>query len=626
MPGDIRFDDDEQFLALPLFPLEEGSKAILAADDRWEIPQTWLRDYETRPRYQRIFIHNVSIQSCRTEIERQNGIFVRRAAYLELFRPRKPYSISTMRQNVRFYWHIASYAIKLEKLISEISYDDLLQAIGSMAKVTRSRAPSAHDMMRWWRSVAPTTFTGYMAPPSMTREFAKPQHGNGFSTRFIRSDKSDDLASEKMFQPLPDEFVAKLGEFMIWVIDVLRPMHLDFLEELALLSKEPTKEQVSSTAIAFDWPDGFEVFDKTSAIRIGNICQASAIFLLSLLLGPRWSEVSSLSRECLKTLSDGTILLKGTTFKYSQNLSGDLRDWPLHPDLMNAILQQQRYIELTESDDFRFLWRINSTIFCSDQPIRQINSTLNKIAVAAGCHHLLQGTSFHHHRFRKTTARLIVIALHGGPVILRRLFGHQHLGVTLRYILANPRVIEELREVAESEHRALAESFVAKRDDLRGGGAAIFRDCVSRVISSADIYVPSGKRDQRSITTGDILDILEDQTAEGLSLKQIVPGLIACFKPLEEAGVCCTANDLPNIARCAMHCRWHVELPEYASEARSHVLEAIRALRRAKLGSLKSGYYEDILRQKLLSFPELAQEFSNNPIVKRFMSVNHDGQ
>lgn len=617
MPGSADFDDDDRFLALPLFPADYDARPTLVRDDRWELPVAWLRQYETRPRSARTFMLGIPIKQSSTAVERAAGLFVRRAAYLEMFRSRRPYSLATMRHNVQFCLAIAVHAISINKLVASLDYDDLLEVVSTVPKAVRRRAAMVHDMMRWWRGISPETFSGYTPPPSLASIPIGDEPRKGFNAQHIRKDESPE--PDRRFQPLPDDFVAKMGEFMIWVNNVLRPIHHEFLQELAVFGPSPTQKEIQAAASSQLWPEGYGVNDVPSAVRIGNMCQSSAFFLISLLLGPRWSEVCAIPRQCLKEMPDGSFLLDGSTFKFSRNLSGEMRDWPVHPELARALRQQQHYIDLTEAADFPFLWRSHSTIFASGEPVRQSGTILDKMVLNAGCKNLLEGTSFHHHRFRKTTARLIVIALHGGPLVLRRLFGHQHLGVTLRYILANASIVEELRTIAEEEQRQSAAKFVDRRSELRGGGAAAFNASVGRIASLPDISVPDGKRDQNAITTDDILDILADQTAEGLSLKQIVPGLIACFKPAEQAGLCCKVGELPNVSKCAMACQWHLGMPEYVENARPHLVSALSALRTATPGSLHWIFYSDIARSKMTSFPELGREFSEDPIARQVL-------
>lgn len=615
MPGSVDFDDDDAFLDMPVFPPDGPGLPTLVRDDEWAMPLAWLRSFETRPRSQRAINFGLPVRPNASVIEKEACLFVRRSTYLELFRSRKPRSVSTIRQNAMVYVKIAKYAIECCKRVSDLDYVDLLSAIDNLSKFQRGRLASMHEMMRWWKGSSPERFTGYNPPPTAETLDDDQTVRPGFNADRVRSDDDAADVEDRKWQPLPDEFVAIMGEWAIWVNNHLRPRYHDFLRDLIQADPETSNESIRSLAKSYNWPEGYEITGVNTAKRLGNICQFSTIFLVSLMLGPRWSEVAALPRKALVERADGTFLLDGSTFKFSQNLSGEQRDWPIHPELARALSQQQEYIDLTEAPEYTFLWRQHTTVIGGNEPLKQVHGLLNDMLKHVDCEHLLNGTSFHHHRFRKTAARLIVLALHGGPMVLRRLFGHQHLGTTLRYILANQSIVDELREIAEEEQRRLASKFVERRSDLIGGGAKAFEAALSRVIVQADIYVPEGKREQTQITTDDVLDVLSADAAEGLYLKQIVPGLIACFKPNDEAGMCCKVGELPNVARCSMQCKWHLEMPEYRVEAHGHVASAITHLKAAEQGSLRWTYYAEIVRSKLSDFPHLLQEFGNDPLV-----------
>ena len=185
MPGSIDFDDDDAFLQLPLFPLDEGLGYGRVSDDRWEVPVAWMREYETRPKSQRTLIFDNPINKNLSHLQMSAAIFVRRAAYLELFRSRRPYAIATLRQNVRFYRAVASFAVLSNKLVFSLNYNDLLHIISNLPKVIRSRAPQIHEMMQCWQAFSPESFTGYTAPPTINSISTEADLSRGFNPQHI---------------------------------------------------------------------------------------------------------------------------------------------------------------------------------------------------------------------------------------------------------------------------------------------------------------------------------------------------------------------------------------------------------------------------------------------------------
>jgi integrase len=625
MPGDARFDRDELFVNVPLFPLADGG-VVYVRDDVWESPLAWHREHETRRRAwlkQKFRIHG----DCDRKLIDSIKTNVKRCVYLELFSRMRPLSLSAVSQRRQFYVKLGLFAISRGRSFSELDFVDLAVFVDGLPQKLRDTVPAIYDTLRLWKGRAPASYTMFQPPPSL-RAFEDAANADGDSAHggldvdTIRDDAGpSDI--ERRWQPFPDAFVAAAGEFCLRVLDDVRPSVNQALRELRRLPA-PTAADISSIAKSQTWPEGFRAASQQDLRSLANLCQTAAIFILSLLLGPRWEEVSAMPLRTVITrrVTGGRrqSFVKGSTFKFSRSSSGKKRDWPICPDLDRIIRGQKAYIVIAEGKEFPFLWRNSETILDSREPKRQIDSTLKKFSKRWGFEPLLGGTSCHHHRFRKTTARLIMIALHGGPSILRRLFGHENLAMTLRYILSNEGIIEELREIAEEEQRLIAIAHVEKADSLRGGGAGRFQDVVSRLKEELNVNVPVGKRDQARVGAADIVELLASGP-DGFSIKQILPGLISCFKQSGEAGVCSSENELPNVTKCSADCAWHVSMPEFVGQARANVEDALSHMRNSEPGSLIWVHYERVVRQRLRAFPELTAEFSGDPIVADLLEV-----
>lgn len=533
MPGDAYFDRDELFVNVPLFPMPDG-EVVYVRDDVWESPLAWHRDYETRPRswLRQKFI--VNVDSDRKLIDNIK-LNIKRCVYIEFFSRVRPLSISAIGKRRQFYMKLGLFAISLNKTFSELDSVDLEEFVGGLSRSLRKTAPPIYDTLRLWKVRAPANYTMFEPPSSLrATNGGAAVDGNrvhsGLDVNTIRENE-EGSGDDRRWQPFPDAFVAAAGEFCLRVLKDVRPLVNESLRELRRLSAPPTAADIASIAKAQAWPEGFYAGSQRGLIALANLCQTSAIFILSLLLGPRWEEISALPlREAITYRWIGGRMesfINGSTFKQSQSSSGKKRDWPICSDLTQIIRDQQAYIVIAEGKDFPFLWRNSQVLLDSCEPKRQIAGTLPKFASKWGFDVLLDGTSCHHHRFRKTTARLIMIALHGGPSILRRLFGHDNLAMTLRYILANDGIIEELREIAEEEQRLIAIAHVERAEELRGGGASRFQEVISRLTEELDVNVPVGRRDQARVGAADIVELLASGPY-GFSIKQILPGLVSC--------------------------------------------------------------------------------------------------
>ena len=550
---------------------------------------------------------------------------LQKAMYLEAFRARKPLAVSTLRRRLDIYAAFAKVAIATEKPLAKLDYSDLAKAVSQMSRVGRASLPAVYETLRWWKAQPGAEYPFFDPPPSPAA-LQEPDVLGGFDPRNVREDEAP--PGDASWQPLPDAFVATAGKIVIELVEVVRPLILECLEELVNFRKHHGQVALDSQArkiiSQYDWPDGFRPTTYTEFRQRCRQAQTATIFLLSLLLGPRSSEVLSIPRnKVTKIVANGQVthFLNGSTFKLSQSFGGSERDWPIHELLGKALEQQEQYIELTEGPDFQYLWKQHLDLFHGGAWLKELDAQLADFVEAFGLAPCLDNTRCHHHRFRKTAARLIVIALYGGPVILRRLFGHQHLAMTLRYILANTSIIDELREIAEEEQRALAEKYVSRAGELLGKGGETFRQAVSAAADVISVTVPDGKRDQAEFTTSDVVAILSNGT-DGLTIRQVLPGLLACFKPRDEAGACCTSRELPNVAKCSAECKWQMMMPEFKEQAAANIDDALEHLAEDPDNPLNIAHYKEVITYWLTRFPELADDFKQRSIYRYIMEVN----
>lgn len=627
MPGHPGFDDDERFLQQPLFPKSNGG-VVRVSDMIWEFPLAWMPHYETRPDSWR----RICFEARLSEKTPTLVLAWKRAVYLEMFRSRRPLAPSTLRKRSKVYGAFVTYAVESGVDIRALGYVDLAEVVGGLGKFDRKVVRAVYDGLRWWRSQPGTSYSFFDPPPSIDA-VDKGMMPSGLDTTRMRKGDAEDDPSQ-MWQPFPDAFVAALGELALALVENVRPVVNDCCRQLATLrrawSPASYRKKSKQTIRSYNWPNGLAPLNELQLRALALDCQTAAHMLISLLLGPRASELLALPGVSLRQIGSGensAWVIDGTTFKRSQNFGGDLRDWPLHPIAAAILVAQREYVDITEGGQFSWLWKSHVTIFNTASPVKQIWHQLNDFLERyQHLRPLLDGKSFHHHRFRKTTARLIVIALHGGPLILRRLFGHEHLAMTLRYILADDSIVTELKEIAEEEQRRIAAELVSRKGDILGRGGEIFRQTVSAAIEMINITVPDGSRDQAEVKTDEIVALLTDG-AQGSSIKQILPGLIHCIKPFDEAGVCCAPNELPNVARCSAECIWHMMLKEFEHQAIENVRDSLSHLATDPDNPLIGTHYVGVVRYWTFRFPDrVRKEFAGNSTfeaIVRELNVPH---
>ncbi len=615
MPGTAAFDDPEAFMGMALFPGGSSGAIVRVRDDVWELPSAWFREYETRPRHYLRMNMRLPGDLAERPMQRVCGLAIRRFAYLELFRPRKPVAIATMQHRLRTFRKIAAFSCSEGKPLAALDALDMARASADFGKFDLKNFPRIYETCSYWRRGSGESYDG-LADVITTRPAVHP----GLDFDNIR--ESEDRSEDRRFQPLGDEFVAAVGEWCLAMLDKVRPAVNECLRELALLPRNGWAAAARAAIRRRAWPMGLEVTCVRDLRSLASDCQLATIQLVSLLLGPRWSEVSSLKLNSLsKRLVDGTwtYFLDGTEHKVSQSSSGDLRDWPLCETAGRFLESQKEYIEITEEADFEGMWRSHKKLFRTCEPMRQVDGVLKDFAASKGFDAFLDGTSLHHHRYRKTTARLVILALQGGPAILRRLFGHTHLLQTMRYILANSRILDELRAMAQEEHRKNAADLIRNRQKLQGGGAERFKAGVADVIRSLLVNVPQGRRSQAEVDMGNVLDMLDGS----LDLTVILPGVVACFKPPEQPGRCCSVNELPNLSLCDHDCRFHLAKPEFRRLASAAIADALEHMSSLVPDGLAWRRWADVASQKLRHYPELAAEHDRHPSFTAAMALSH---
>jgi integrase len=224
--------------------------------------------------------------------------------------------------------------------------------------------------------------------------------------------------------------------------------------------------------------------------------QAAHLFVTLLLSGGRSGEIATLKQNCVEIGRDGKNYLSGYTYKLAGNLFGDARTWPA-PDILAQCLGHQarlaaawNWLPSSYGEGLPQTPRFGDALWISirvagkfDKDLNlDINSALKSLARRLDMDPMPGGKNVHAHRFRKTIGRLAGVTLFNSPLVLKRIFGHKSIEMTLHYILCDPgvrkeaeMVLRELRIMHCAE--ALEEIHQAMRDgtalpDHGGPGAA----------------------------------------------------------------------------------------------------------------------------------------------------------
>lgn len=295
--------------------------------------------------------------------------------------------------------------------------------------------------------------------------------------------------------PIPDDYLAEMGPRVLWVVQDLGPNLLHLLEAIPNLFSNIniTKTNAKTTQLCryFDqnvWRDrsgqsivappyylksasGFRRVDwppiNWDQIKVlSSILQGAHLWVTLLAMAGRISEIMSISRNCVEWARDGKPYVNGKTYKLSQYLAGEDRDWPAPEALVDALAQQVRLImawerimplfqrNIEDGDVLQIegghFWASLGSASQAD-PTEELSGAglaLRTLAKRLGMDPKPGGKNLHPHRFRKTIARLMGIAIVDSPRVLMRLLGHRDIAMTLHYILTDKALRAEIEQVA----------------------------------------------------------------------------------------------------------------------------------------------------------------------------------
>ncbi|MFV8781886.1 tyrosine-type recombinase/integrase [Microbulbifer sp. SA54] len=197
---------------------------------------------------------------------------------------------------------------------------------------------------------------------------------------------------------------------------------------------------------------------------ITSLTDACCLLILCV-TGMRRSELVTLKSDCLTYENDPWITY--TVFKTSQASQGDLKKIPIPNCAAKAIeiLKIIGHESRTYGNHCYLLSKFYKSSFGNPASITSAERSCNRVAGSLGI-----DEKIHPHRFRKSLALYLI---HQDPKnldIIRNLFSHTSLRMTLKYILSLPGVHEEVKKtLVEENSEILATVLKAVLDNKIGG-------------------------------------------------------------------------------------------------------------------------------------------------------------
>lgn len=476
------------------------------------------------------------------------------------------------------------------------------------------------------------------------------------------------------FSPLPDAWLAEIGPRVLWVLQDLGPNLLRLLEALpapmksmnwsfaiANISKQ-IPPLIATHLAAHPWRDRagrpltppFALRTCTGkygadteewpprtweqVIMLSTTLQAAHLFIALLACAGRIGEVQTLARGCVNGARDGEDYVGGYTYKLSGNLFGDVRQWPAPPILCQALGQQARlaaawdWLPKALEDGLPAAPRFGDALWVSigiggatgEDAAMDPNMALQYLVMRLDMDHRPGGKAVHAHRFRKTVGRLAGVALFNSPVVLKRLFGHKSIEMTLHYILCDEdvrreaeKVLRELRimhcaEALEEIHHAIANDM-----PLPGNGGAGAARLVTAVQNQEARLGQSG----RVWTDGSAYELASLLTGQGKGWRLINKNIVCskdwvCSKPhrhkeLEVDKPKCDPGCINRVVLARRHRDTEQNIEWYLDTARKGRDEGSLLLMAGAMENLRDelGYFAD-LREKYLAMPDVQEMFA----------------
>ncbi|MGY4608591.1 integrase [Bradyrhizobium sp. USDA 4474] len=243
--------------------------------------------------------------------------------------------------------------------------------------------------------------------------------------------------------------------------------------------------------------------------------------------------------------------LHSVTYKLIDQIGGKKRDWPLHPAAARAIEVQQKICRVVRPAGQTHLWVILGDGDKLGNRLLNLTEPLVQAVDHLGLSGLTGRDRAHVHRWRHTVARLVALSVVGAPQVLLDLFGHRDLEMTLRYMLSDPRIIEDAMKVAKETTFVMAEEALAETIEGEADGPAA-------APLQAGLAATGMRRGEQVFDTATLRETAEVLTFNGRFWSLVRPGVI-CTKGLGQAGPCTKERGAPDPGACRTTCEHRLE-------------------------------------------------------------------
>jgi integrase len=368
--------------------------------------------------------------------------------------------------------------------------------------------------------------------------------------------------------------------------------------------------------------------------------QLAHLFVVAMSTAGRKSETVNLTRDCVRFERNGLPYASGHTFKLVRRHDGELRDWVLPDIAVTAIEQQVRLLHCAEAigpmnakpqvsreNDRMHLWAQMNGLGASIRtaPLVDLGKALRSYAQALGMSLTPGGQTFRSHRFRKTVARLVALAITQAPKVLMDVFGHKSIEMTLYYILADKDLRIEIEQVSRELRVMRAKNTIVQMLEVEDSTSASYFSKTFGGPASHTIRNAINEQRVRVHKRGDnwgadtVAELAEILTLQGKAWQYVRPGVICTKFPGTESGPCNKSKGHPEPARCQSHCKHRLEEPFLREDVDGAIRDCIREFTKAEQDGedLTLEFWSAQIRIHLNRFDDLRAKWATDPVVGR---------
>jgi len=371
-----------------------------------------------------------------------------------------------------------------------------------------------------------------------------------------------------------------------------------------------------------------------------NLLQLAHIFVAGMSLAPRAGELVTLQRDCVRRSRQKLQKARGRTYKLVERSGGKVREWVLPEIADKAIKQQARLVALAEQigtktstlgrvTPGKHLWGQLGVAPQSKATERLLDFTRALCAYAEALDLDLYpgGQRLRFHRFRKTVARLVGLAIAEAPRVLMQVFGHASVESVLYYMLADRAFQLEVEQVVRALRVAKAaqavEEMVKAEEDLlskppHGGWAG---PAAAKLHESTRKFRRSLHESGESWGAESAGQLAEILTLQGRHWQLVREGVL-CTKLPGESGTCNKSKGRPEPSKCGSTCLHRLEEPLLRADTDSAIRSCVDELERveARDDTFMAGFWAGQIRAAVVRFEDLEAKWSEHPTVARAMA------